>query len=123
MSEAAAMSDRDLLIEIANDSKYTKKSLSKLFDKTDDLSSTMSEVLTTQKSHGSTLETMSDAVFTGDNALSPRVRVLEDKRPGKPSKPPPAAIAPTESASSSAKMFGGIIVALIAVISTLVASR
>ena len=43
---------------------------------------------------------------------------------GQPSRPTaPPATAPTESASSSAKMFGGIIVALIAVISTLVASR
>lgn len=114
MSEAAAMSDRDLLIEIANDSKYTKKSLSKLFDKTDDLSSTMSEVLTTQKSHGSTLETMSDAVFTGDNALSPRVRVLENKGP-KTSRPPPA----TESSNNTAKVLGGIVMALIALVTAM----
>ncbi len=129
-SEASAMSERDLLVRIANDSEHTKKSVDKLWKKNDVMNSTMSEVLTTQKAHGKTLDTMSEAVFTGPDALSPRVRVLEKTKSSgssgfmsavrMPSRPPSPDSQPV---SGTTKMMGGFVTALIAVIGALIASR
>ncbi len=123
-SEVSAMTERDILIRIANDSEHTKKSVDKLWKKNDELGSTMSEVRTTQKSQGKTLETMSEAVFTGPDALSPRVRVLEQKKSGssgqhKISIPPMPQVAPG-NVKLILKTMSAIIMALIAIIAGVV---
>ncbi len=117
-SEAEAMSDRDILLKVANDSEHTRKSVDKLWDKSDELSSTMAAVRTNQKTHGSTLEKIDSAVFTGDRALVPRVKVLEQHKKGGSSGQFKLSIPPSGSANTGAyiKTMGGVIMALIAII-------
>ena len=135
------MSDRDLLIRIANDSEHTKKSVDKLWKKSDELNTTMTAMRVTQDGTTKTLDTMSEAVFTGDNALSPRVRVLEERKRSSTgssgffsavgsNRPPPRAPMPSvpdspapATGNATIKTLGGIVVALITVLGTILASR
>ena len=122
-SEVSAMTERDILIRIANDSEHTKKSVDKLWKKNDELGSTMSEVRTTQKSQGKTLETMSEAVFTGPDALSPRVRVLEQKKSGSSGQHSIRVPAQAIDGNKVIKMLGSILLAVVAAASTYIATK
>lgn len=130
-SETSAMSERDLLIQIANDSDHTKKSVDKLWEKSDELGTTMSAMSVTQEVQTKNIDKISEAVFTGDNALSPRVKVLEQSKPSGssgffnavrvPSVRP--ASQDTQSGSATIKVLGGIVAALIAALGAVLAVR
>lgn len=123
MIDEGVMSDRDLLVKIANDSEHTKESVKKLWTKSDELSSTMSESVTTQKAHSKTLDTINEAVFTGPDALIPRVKVVEQGKSGS-SGLHKLSLPPSSSANNAAllKTMGGIIMALIAIIAGVVST-
>ncbi len=79
-SEAEAMSERDLLVRIANDSEHTKESVDKLWKKSDELNTTMTAMRVIQDTTCATVDKMSDAVFTSKDSLTTRVSVLESKK-------------------------------------------
>ncbi len=130
-SETSAMSERDLLVRIANDSEHTKKSVDKLWEKSDELGTTMSAMKVTQENTTKSIDRVNETLFTGDNALSPRVKVLEKTKPSGssgffnavrvPSVRPASPDA--QSGNATIKVLGGIVAALITVLGAVVASR
>ena len=129
LEEAGAMSDRDLLIRIANDSDHTKKSVDKLWKKSDELGTTMTAMRTLQDTTCATVDKISDAVFTSGNSLTTRVSVLESKRSGSSGQHSiriPAPVVPVIAAIDGGKvikMLGGILFAIVAAFSAWIATK
>lgn len=121
------MSDRDLLIEIRNDSKHTKASVDKLWKRTDEFGKTMSELSTTVASQGNSIDTMTRAVFTDKESMSTRVSVLESRKPsgssGLHSIRVPAPVAQALDANKVVKMLGSLLLAVITGVGTYFATK
>ncbi len=113
--DEAVMSDRDILIRIANDSEHTKKSVDKLWKKSDELSTTMTAMRTLQDTTCSTVDKISDAVFISKDSLTTRVSVLESKKSG--------SVPSVIDGNKVIKMLGGILLAIVTALGAYLATK